>query len=244
MLEDTDASTFVTKLLLTSPLPIQELKNAFSSIDSNVQLELNIQLIVDTSPQAVVKIICNILGTAVTATQLCELIFSVRHIEDPHNQFLKIVADVLGNFISAEYPNTAKKFLIDYLELDAAVSPWNDLARDVIRHIEQNESMYDALPQLKELSPSSKKWSIYNAWRRQVSREIHEYAESKSIFASIFQTVTLKYGRAFTSNSENNFNPVTELEAFSHFIELPRSETYDPVLGMRRRFSYLAEGRK
>lgn len=232
-------SVTVTRLLLAEPPNYPELRDYITKISAKSDLLLDLNSIESLDATGLAKLTRRILGVCVFGPSLCSLIFSLTRLKDAETRVFSIVGDVFGNYISDEFPNTTREFLQQKMTGSVAGTPMRSLIEDLLRHISEREKLYDELPTLKELRPAHEKLQSYRIAVFKQQREVLEQAEKRSVIASLFSKVNLKYGKSVITRFQGKFTEPTHLKRISHSIELPRSELRDPVAGILRRDSFL-----
>lgn len=233
------SSHLVTEILLATPFDVQAAKEAISHHGARGELVLSLERIEQLSADALRKLADRILGVCVFAPPACSLIFSMLAVSDAEGRTYPFVGPIFGDYLSDEFPDTTLRFL-ELKAAEAAVnSPLRSFLDGLINHARERKRFYDELPKLKELIPAPEKRAALRIVKTKEQREIFAQAEEASIFALITTRVNLKYGRAMAMRRDGNFSESTLLNEHSFSIELPRSETRDPVMGVMRRGNFL-----
>lgn len=71
---------------------------------------------------------------------------------------------------------------------------------------------------------------------------ISEEADKRSVLASLFPRIPLKYGRSFFMEKDGEYTEPSELEEISHSVELPRGELIDPIGQQIKRLHWQSAG--
>lgn len=233
----------VTRMLLAEPPDFPALRAFITNVGARTDLGLDLEQIENLDAAGLAKVTRRVLGVCVFGPALCSLVFSLTQLKDAERRTFSIVGDVFGNHISDEFPNTTREFLQARLASTAESSSLWALIEDLLRHMQEREELYDELPKLQELRPAHEKLQSYRVAMLKQQREILERAEQRSVFASLFPKINLKYGRSVITEIQGKFTDPTHLKQLSHSIELPRSELRDPVAGILRRDAYWKAGK-
>ena len=229
----------ITRMLLAEPFDSLTTREFVTRIGSRTDLTLDLQQLEELNVVQLTKLVRRILGTIFFAPPLCSLIFTLTRVSKAEQRGFPVVADVFGNYLCDEFPNTTRDFLQAALRSAGARTPLYVLVKDLLKHLKERQRLYTELPTLRELEPAHEKLQSYRVAMLKENKKILEGAEKQSLFGSLFPKINLKYGRSVVSEVQGKFTDPTPLKAISHSIELPRSELRDPVAGMLLRSGFL-----
>lgn len=180
-----------------------------------------------------------LLSLCINGNVLCQFIGLLAESEalQPHGLQL---AEGLLNQAFVEYPNATVEFLKMHTGPTARSSPHSRLYRGVLANALRWKRVLERLPRLKELRPTDLQLRALHMmqWRR--NAEIMRIARERSVFASLATQVNLAQGRKFASHFGRGTPQVSETVETKHSMELPSSETADPVGGALTRVGTLS----
>jgi hypothetical protein len=152
----------------------------------------------------------------------------------PHSAHaVEAVAAVL-DYHCAQLPSSTRRLL------SAEASEFSGLAASIsaLAKLEEQDAGLDALPHLIELEMTADMRLLLSSMRRQERRDIDRQAHEQSFFMSFFKQYNLKYGGDTAIEIRGDAGTIDtsmEMSSFELSIELPLSETVDPVLGRMSR---------
>lgn len=143
------------------------------------------------------------------------------------------LADLLDYHVF-ELPGSTHKLLAAkesvFQEFDASIA--------TLDRVDQQDAELNTLPHLQEFEMTADMRLILSTLKRNENREIHRRSDEHSILSLIARRINLKYGGHPVVEVRGDAGTTeTTMEMFSHelSIELPLSETTDPVLGNMKR---------
>ena len=153
----------------------------------------------------------------------------------PPSTAMDAALTTLLDYHTSELPGSTRKLLMSsdsvFRGLDASIAT-------LARLNQQNEEL-EALPDLREFEMTADMRLMLSTLKRNEQRDIHRSAEEQSIFRMIVKKVRFKYGgsrpvvelKGHGGTSDSTIDMVQQELS----VELPLSETTDPVLGKGRR---------
>lgn len=111
----------------------------------------------------------------------------------------------------------------------AVVGEVKDFLLKVADELDDKLKMYDQLPIVKDLYPSSKiQREFASARAKQMGRSFEE-ANKKSIFRQIATEISIKAGSSTFQYFNGMYSSSMQLQSFSTSVEIPRREVLDPI---------------
>lgn len=142
---------------------------------------------------------------------------------------LKVSRQLLQHHIN-EYPLTTRRLL------SSEASPFQalELARDGLEILEQQHSVLNQLPRLREFAMPPEMRLTFSSLKRSESRDIQRHAEEQSIFHQLVTKQHFKYANKtaveFVIDDEVQETSLA-MSSFQLSVELPVSELTDPISG-------------
>lgn len=137
-----------------------------------------------------------------------------------------------------EFPRTTLKLLSatdsPFPEIDAAVAP--------LKYLNEAEDTLKNLPRLREFQMTPEMRLSLASLRRGQDRNIHEQANSQSVFRQICKIDRFKYADRISVESEieSEVNETSmTMSSYSVAVEIPVSESTDPVRGAATRRAFM-----
>ena len=140
----------------------------------------------------------------------------------------------LAWFHATEYPVSTRK-LASNRAAALATTPY---AVEVSNELRQQEESLSAIPSLNELAMTPEMRLTVSSIRRKRSREVTRYSESHSLLATLVTPQYFKYATrtAMTVHrGVDQYETSMEMLSFSLSLELPLSETTDPMRALLTR---------
>jgi hypothetical protein len=140
-----------------------------------------------------------------------------------------VIGGLLFDPLLVNYGGKARDYLKTIKKGDAA----HRLVKKALRDADNFVSGFRIDPPIKELRPSEYQLNIERRRAYDWMRDVQKSAEKRSVFFNLVHRSVLLYGRrsvTLVSEPGGKRRPVNmDMHSFSHSIELPRSETIDPV---------------
>lgn len=185
--------------------------------------------IIDTlQPNEIRFLVRRVLGFIVGDDAQIALVFSLAQTRDAKTRTLGLVMEALRDHTGYDYPYQT----MDFLEVRQAAESDVDikaLCGEVTTALKNHLAALDALPWLKELTPSSAKMHRFAKERGKQMSKAFDEASKDSIWRQLTSHVVLKAGRRTFQAIQNLYTEPMELKGISHSVALPRSEISDPA---------------
>lgn len=175
---------------------------------------------------------------------LAALLLSAVRRESCSQDFLNFVAWALGEHVLYNFPREAGDYLKGRVDADDA----SETEREVTQAaLDRSEGYFEALrnlPRLEEFRPPSRRLYPLRLAHLKQQAAISEEADRRSVLASLFPKIPLKYGRSFFMERDGEYTESSELGEFSVGMDLPRGELIDPVGQQIQRLHWQSAGLK
>jgi hypothetical protein len=180
--------------------------------------------------QTVVYTLQRVIGhITVGGHYLAALLLSAVRREPCPPDLLNFVARALGEHILYNFPGEAGNYLKARVDADDSSEAEREVARAALDHSESYFEALGDLPRLEEFRPPSRRLYPLHLARLKQQAAISEEADKRSVLASLFPKIPLKYGRSFFMEKDGEYTEPSELGEISHSMELPRGELVDPI---------------
>lgn len=210
-------------------------KVAFELIhDNDLHTELPVYFdstIIQTLNNEDILFICRkVLGGYIyKVNTISSLIFSIIEAKPEDVNLKSLISEIFIKHIGKAYPQETLEFLCNKAtsNMNASIQ---DLLENIISIIESIQTERKKLPQLKELSVSSKYSYQIAIENRKLMNQASEEAGKKSFISSISRKILIKYGKgSFHSISNGKYSQINKLTEFSVSAPLPTSEIFYPI---------------
>ena len=167
------------------------------------------------------------LGYVHDRQQVTELALSILAVDSPRDRVFPVLRALLVNEIGYDYPGSTIK------DCKVAASGASIETRaflfDVADAIEKSLQGLEALPRRKELRPPARlRREFARARAKQMNQAIKD-ASKNSVWRQIAVEIPIKAGRGTFQYRNEAYGASMQLSSFSHSIEMPRREVFDPV---------------
>lgn len=175
---------------------------------------------------------------------LAALLLSAVRRESCSPDFLNFVAWALGEHVLYNFPGEAGDYLRGRVDANDASETEREVARAALDHSETYFEALRKLPRLEEFRPPSRRLYPLRLAHLKQQAAISEAADERSMLASLFPKIPLKYGRSFFVERDGEYSEPSELSEFSVRMDLPRGELIDPVGQQIQRLHWQSAGLK
>ncbi|ETT67432.1 hypothetical protein BSK66_29355 [Paenibacillus odorifer] len=207
-------------------LHIQEIVH-YLAVHGNI-IHLDQDLLSNLSFKDIKYIVLKILGFVRDNRNLCHLTFSVllRIPEDFKVDML--VRSAFKDYIAYNYPGATREIITDKME--NGTDKERKIARDILEDLDRYQQARSDLPMIKEFFPPEGRAGKFERMQsKQMSLQIEEGSNKKSILLQLAHRVVLKGGRSSFSRVQGKISDRTELSEFSVEMEFPKGEYLDPT---------------
>lgn len=195
--------------------------------------------------QTVVYALQRIMGhITIGGHYLAAMLLSAVRRESCSQDLLDFVTWALATHVLYNFPGEAGDYLRDRVQADGASEAEREVAQAAIDH---SEGYFEALrnrPRLEEFRPPSRRFYPVHLARLKQQAAISEEADRRSVLASLFLRIPLKYGRSFFMERDGEYTEPSELGEVSVQVELPRGELIDPIGQQIQRLHWQSAGLK
>lgn len=173
---------------------------------------------------------------------LAALLLSAARRESCSPDLLNFVVWALGENVLYNFLGEAGDYLRGRVDAENAPETEREIAQAALDHSEVYFEALRNLPRLEEFRPPSRR--LYPLRRAHLKQQaaISEEADKRSVLASLFPRIPLKYGRSFFMEKDGEYTEPSELEEISHSVELPRGELIDPIGQQIKRLHWQSAG--
>ncbi len=185
-----------------------------------------------------IYILRRIIGYMIGFKEQIQLIFSILQVDTLSDNIKKNIEHIIVQYIYKDYPIDT----IDYLREVQKNTSYNNIqkqvAKKLLKHLQDIEKQYKTLPKLQELKSSThNRRLVYNA-NRKIMQEAMKKADDASFFRSLTTTIHLKYGKGSFGYFQGAYQEPSYLKPFSHSVTLPNSEIINPVDAALQRYQF------
>lgn len=193
--------------------------------------------------QTVVYVLQRIMGYVVAGGHfLAALLLSAVRRESCSPDFLNFVTGALGEHVLYNFPGEAGDYLRGRVDADDVSEAEREVAQAALDQSEKYLGTLGNLPRLEEFKPPWRRLYPLRLARLKQRAEISEAADERSVLASLFPKIPLKYGRSFFMEQDGGYTEPSKLGEISVGMELPRGELIDPVGQQIQRLHWLSDG--
>jgi hypothetical protein len=175
---------------------------------------------------------------------LAALLLSAVRRESCSPDFLNFVAWALGEHVLYNFPGEAGDYLRGRVDADDTSETEREVAQAALDHSEGYFEKLRNLPRLEEFKPPSRRLYPLRLAHLKQQAAISEAADQRSVLASLFPKIPLKYGRSFFMEQDGEYTEPSELGEYSVGMDLPRGELIDPVGQQIQRLHWQSAGLK
>ena len=195
-------------------------------------------------PAGLLFLACRMLGYVHDRTQITSMALSMIESHAAKDRIFPTLRALLVDEIGYDYPGSTVEACKAAASTCAAAEVVEFLT-GVVDTLEQTSKYFDELPRLNELRPPMSLRRLFALARaRQMSDSVEE-AQKNSLWRQIATEIPIKAGRGTFSYHNASYGPSMKMSSFSHSIEMPRREVFDPVGNAIRLLQYrLARGDK
>ena len=200
-------------------------------------LRLDKQRLDALEPAGLLFLARRMLGYVHDRAQVTSLALSMLESHAAKERIFPILRALLVDEIGYDYPGStveACKAAASTCAVEGAV----EFLTGVADALEQLGKSFDDLPRLNELRPPMglrRQFALARA--RQMSESVEE-AQKNSIWRQIATEIPIKAGRGTFSYQNASYGPSMKMSSFSHSIEMPRREVFDPIGNAIRLMQY------
>ncbi len=210
---------------------------SYAKLYRKQQPQLDQATVQSLSAEELLYVSRKILGYFYTAEDLLHLFYSILLAKVKDNDALNLVASIFATYIGVEYRETTLDFLKGKLDDSELAQDVHSIITQVVNTLESNTATLNALPRLNELSVSNRQsYQIALAKQKYMSKSMEEAEEGS--FTSMFGKIYLKYGKGSFNHFGNQYSEPRMLISNSYSMEMPLSESHNPVNAARDRFHY------
>jgi hypothetical protein len=202
---------------------------------NRLSITLSKEVLDTLDEQTVILVIYRIAGYITNIASLAAILLSALKRETYSPNLTSLIVEFLSDYVLYNHPLDAGQYLKSRMKDD-------DVAKAELKVIQEalnrSDAYFDArqkLPYLKELKPSSQRTHLLQLAKWKQEALMMKEAEQSSIFAAIFPTVKLKYGRAIAYEREGDFTEPSQMATFSYEAEFPQGEFINPLGQLRMR---------
>ncbi len=175
---------------------------------------------------------------------LAAMLLSAVRRESCSPDFLNFVAWALGEHVLYNFPREAGDYLRGRVGAEDASEAERQVAQAALDHSEGYFEALRNLPKLEEFRPPWRRLYPLRLAHLKQQAAISEEADRRSVLASLFSKIPLKYGRSFFMERDGEYTEPSELGEVSVGMDLPRGELIDPVGQQIQRLHWQSAGLK
>lgn len=223
-------SALVTDWLLSEQQHAACLAGMLTSLPHRTPLALRLdkQRLDALEPAGLLFLARRMLGYVYDRAQITSMALSMLESHAAKDRIFPVLRALLVDEIGYDYPGStveACKAAASTCAAEGAV----EFLTGVVDALEQLCKSSDDLPRLNELRPPmSLRRQFALARARQMNDSVEE-AQKNSIWRQIATEIPIKAGRGTFSYQNASYGPSMKMSSFSHSIEMPRREVFDPV---------------
>lgn len=200
-------------------------------------LRLDKQRLDALEPGGLLFLARRMLGYVHDRAQITSMALSMLESRAAKDRIFPVLRALLVDEIGYDYPGSTVEACKAAASTCAAADAVEFLT-SVVDTLEQMGRAVDELPRLNELRPSmSLRRQFALARARQMNDSVEE-AQKNSIWRQIATEIPIKAGRGTFSYQNASYGPSMKMSSFSHSIEMPRREVFDPVGNAIRLLQY------
>lgn len=196
-------------------------------------LEFCVETITSFTKNEFIFLVRRLLGFISNETQLTSLTLSLLNVNYSKKIVYSLVKEVIINEIAMDYPNHVRD---EIKKRKSGVKGRGNkiikLYNEILSEIDDNYSSFSALPQIKELSPSSLLIHNFQKERDKAMTKNNNLHKEESFIFKIATPIALKAGiGSFYYNNLNNkgYSEPSYLQNFSSSYSLPRRYVMDNI---------------
>lgn len=173
---------------------------------------------------------------------LAAVLLSAVRREPRSPDFLNFVTGALDAHVLYNFPGEAGDYLRKQVEAAGTLEVEREVAQAAL---DSSEGYFEALgnrPRLEEFRPPWRRLYPLRLARLKQQAAISEAADERSVLASLFPTISLKYGRSFFMERDGEYTEPSELGEISVGVEVPRGQLIDPIGQQIQRMHWQSAG--
>ena len=196
---------------------------------SPLPLRLNKERLDVLEPAGLLFLARRMLGYVHDRAQVTSMALSMLESQAAKDRIFPVLRALLVDEIGYDYPGSTIEACKAAASTCAIEEEALEFLTGVVGALEQLDKSLDDLPRLNELRPPKglrRQFALARA--RQMNDSVEE-AQKDSIWRQIATEVPIKAGRGTFSYQNASYGPPMKMSSFSHSIEMPRREVFDPV---------------